>query len=102
MPKISVVIASYNHEGFVAEALQSVLGQTCQDFEIVITDDGSTDRTVEAIRLCHDPRIRLFCFEENRGASAAMNHGIREAKGEYIAALASRSEERRVGKECRL
>jgi len=46
-PKVSIVIPSYNHEKFVAEAIQSVLDQTFQDFEIVITDDGSTDKTVE-------------------------------------------------------
>lgn len=89
MAKISVVIASYNHEKYVAEAIESVLRQTCQDFEVVITDDGSTDRTVEAIRNFRDPRIRLFCFAKNRGASVAMNNSIREAHGEYVAALGS-------------
>lgn len=89
MPRITVAIPSYNHEKYVAEAIQSVLDQTYQDFEIVITNDGSTDRTGEIIRQFTDPRIRLFTFEKNQGASAAMNNCIQQARGEYIAVLNS-------------
>ena len=89
MPKVSVVMASYNHEQFVAETIQSVLDQTYQDFEFIITDDGSHDRTVDVIKNFDDPRIKLFCFPQNQGACAAMNNCINEAKGEYIAVINS-------------
>ncbi|MCV3216728.1 glycosyltransferase [Plectonema radiosum NIES-515] len=89
MPKVSVIIPSYNHEKFVAEAIQSVLNQTYQDFEIVITDDGSTDNTVNVIKQFTDPRIRLFCFTINRGAAVAANNCLKEARGEFIAMLSS-------------
>lgn len=89
MPKVSVVMASYNHERFVAETIQSVLDQTYQDFEFIITDDGSADRTVDVIRRFDDPRIKLFCFPQNQGACTAMNYCINEAKGEYIAVINS-------------
>ncbi|WP_019502758.1 glycosyltransferase [Pseudanabaena sp. PCC 6802] len=89
MPRVSVIIPSYNHKKYVAEAIQSVLDQTYQDFEIVITDDGSSDRTVSIIKSFTDPRIKLFCFPKNRGAAVAVNHCIAEAKGEFIALLNS-------------
>jgi glycosyltransferase involved in cell wall biosynthesis len=89
MPRVSVVIPAYNHEKYVAEAIQSVLDQTFKDFEIVIVDDGSTDETVSEIRKFIDSRIRLFCFENNKGATVAMNKLISEAKGEYISVLSS-------------
>jgi glycosyltransferase involved in cell wall biosynthesis len=89
MPKVSIVMPSYNHEKYVAEAIQSVLDQTFQDFEIVITDDGSLDKTVEEIKKFKDPRIKLFCFEKNQGASVAANNCVRNATGKYIAILSS-------------
>ena len=90
MPRISVIIPAYNHERYVAEAIQSVLNQTYQDFEIVITDDGSTDNTVNIIKnFTSDPRIKLFCFEKNRGAAVAANNCVKEAQGEFIAMLSS-------------
>ena len=89
MPRVSVVIPSYNHEKYVAEAVQSVLDQTYQDFEIVITDDSSTDNTVKEIEKFRDPRIRLFVHERNGGQFVAMRKCIEEARGEYIAVLNS-------------
>ena len=89
MPKVSVLIASYNHEKYIGYAIQSVLGQTYQDFEIVIVDDGSKDNSVEVIRSFTDPRIRLICFEQNQGACTAAKRLLQEAKGEYIAILNS-------------
>ena len=88
-PSVSVVIPAYNHAAFVGEAIQSVLDQSYGDVEIVITDDGSTDRTVEVIRGFTDPRIALEVFEKNRGASVALNSAIRRARGEFICMLAS-------------
>ena len=89
MPKVSVIIPSYNHEKYIAEAIQSVLDQTFQDFEIVIVDDGSADSTVNEIKKFRDPRIRLFTLKKNQGAAVAAKKCIAEAKGEYIAMLSS-------------
>jgi glycosyltransferase involved in cell wall biosynthesis len=89
MPRVSVIIPAYNHDRYVAEAIQSVLDQTYQDFEIIITDDGSTDRTVDEIKKFKDPRIRLFVFEQNEGAPAATTNCVRESRGEYLAMLSS-------------
>jgi glycosyltransferase involved in cell wall biosynthesis len=88
-PLISVVIASYQHEHFVVEAIQSVLNQSFQDFEIIITDDGSSDNSVKRIKTINDPRITLFEFKENQGACAAMNNCIINARGKYIAVMNS-------------
>jgi glycosyltransferase involved in cell wall biosynthesis len=89
MPKVSVIIPSYNHDKYIAQAIQSVLDQTYQDFEIVIVDDGSSDNSVGKIRQFTDERIRLFCFEINQGACLATKKLIEEAQGEYIALLNS-------------
>lgn len=89
MPRVSVIIPSYNHEKYIEECLQSVLDQRFQDFEIIVVDDGSTDGTVKKIRACRDPRIRLVCFEKNRGACVAANTCLDLARGEYIAMLSS-------------
>ncbi|MGL6298356.1 MAG: glycosyltransferase [Methanobacteriaceae archaeon] len=89
LPRISVVIPSYNHEKYVKETIESVLNQTFQDFEIIITDDGSSDRTVDKIKEFDDERIKLFVFEENQGACVAVNNCINKSKGEFIAVLSS-------------
>ncbi len=88
-PTVSVIIPSYNHEKYIVECIQSVLDQTYQDFEIIITDDCSADHTVEAIERFDDPRIKLFKFQKNRGACVAANNCIRHASGKYIAMLSS-------------
>ena len=85
MPKISVILTSYNHEAYIAESIRSVLAQTFQDFELLIFDDGSQDRSQEIIREFHDNRIRLFLVSENRGANACMQEVFPQASGEYIA-----------------
>lgn len=88
-PLVSVIIPSYNHEKFVGEAIQSVLNQTFQDFEIIITDDGSSDKTLEKIKGFSDSRIRVFENDTNRGASYTSNRCILNATGKYIAMLSS-------------
>lgn len=88
-PTVSVIIPSYNHERFIEECLQSVLDQTFQDFEIIITDDASTDRTVELIETFDDPRIKLIKHGNNKGASVAANNCINHSSGKYIAMLSS-------------
>jgi glycosyltransferase involved in cell wall biosynthesis len=89
MTIVSVLIPSYNHENYIEDCLQSVLEQTFQDFEIIITDDGSTDETVEKIKRFTDPRIQLFVHEKNQGASIAANHCFAKSNGKYIAMLSS-------------
>ncbi len=88
-PLVSVVIASFNHAAYVQDCIGSVLGQTLQDFEIVITDDGSADDTVARIRAVNDPRIRLEVLPQNAGACIAFNQAIRRARGRYVAILNS-------------
>lgn len=87
MVRYSVIIPTYNREGFVARAVESVLAQTCQDFEIIVVDDGSTDGTEAVLRPYRD-RIR-YLRQSNQGSSAARNRGIRESCGQYIAFLDS-------------
>ena len=92
-PRISVVVASYNHAAFIGECLASVLAQTFGDWELVVTDDGSIDGTVDAVRAfaaAHPvARIDFVALPANRGACIALNHGIRRARGEFIAILNS-------------
>ncbi|MBI5650364.1 MAG: glycosyltransferase family 2 protein [Chloroflexi bacterium] len=85
-PQFSVIIPVYNHAAFLAETLQSVLAQTYRDFEIVIVNDGSTDDPGAVVKQFHDARIK-FIEQENRGATAARNTGMRAARGEAIAFL---------------
>jgi glycosyltransferase involved in cell wall biosynthesis len=87
-PLISVVIPAFNHEQFVGYAIESVLGQTCQDFELVIVNDGSTDDTEGVIQGYGDGRIRYY-YQENQDAYNTINRGISLAQGEYIAILNS-------------
>ena len=84
--KISVVIPLYNKELYIARALHSVLNQTEQDFEIIVVDDGSTDRSADVVDRFHDPRIRLI-RQVNGGELVARNRGVCEAKAEFVAFL---------------
>ena len=91
MPRVSVIMASYNHEQFVGRAIQSVLDQTFQDFEIIVTDDASPDGTADVIRSFQDPRISVEQFERNRQDSAR-NRCLARATGDYISILNSDDE----------
>lgn len=86
MPKVSVIIPTYNAMPYLPETVDSVLQQTFTDFELIIIDDGSSDQTVQWLSELADPRVRLIC-QENQGVTVARNLGIAEAKGEYIAFL---------------
>lgn len=79
----SVIVPLYNKENYIDVAIQSVLRQTWQEFEIVIIDDGSTDRSAEIVKAIADPRIRLI-QQENKGVSHSRNRGIEMARGELI------------------
>jgi len=84
-PTVSVIIPTYNRAHLVGRAIRSVLNQTYQDFELIVVDDASTDNTEEVIRSFDDNRIRYIRHDENKGAAAARNTGIRAARGWYIA-----------------
>jgi glycosyltransferase involved in cell wall biosynthesis len=86
MARVSVIIPVYKVEKFVAATIKSVLAQTYKNFELLIIDDGSPDRSVEICQQFTDPRIKII-RQENRGVAAARNIGIRQAQGEYIALL---------------
>jgi glycosyltransferase involved in cell wall biosynthesis len=83
--RVSVIMPCFNGESFVAAAIESVLAQSYSDIELVIVDDGSTDRSLDIIRRYGDA-VRIFT-QTNQGPSAARNRSIREATGEYIAYL---------------
>jgi len=83
---VSVIIPTYNSAKYISRAVESVLNQTYQDFEIIIIDDGSTDNTGEIVQSIKDDRI-TYIKQENAGPAAARNKGLEIAKGEYIAFL---------------
>lgn len=85
MPRVSVIIPSFNCELYIAETIGSVLQQTLKDIEVIVVDDGSTDRTREIVAAFGAP-VRLIA-QANAGRCAARNRGIREALGEFICLL---------------
>ncbi len=85
-PLVSVVLSTYNDERYIAETIKSVLAQTYTNFEFIIWNDGSTDRTEEIIKSFEDPRIRYF-YHENVGLGKACYFACLEVKGEYIARI---------------
>ncbi len=85
MSKFSVVIPLYNKEEFIKNSLNSVLTQTFQDFEIIIIDDCSTDRSLSIVKQFTDKRIKVIEHSKNKGLSASRNTGIKTANAEYIA-----------------
>lgn len=89
MPKVSVVIPTYNRANFILETIESVRGQTYHDHEIIVVDDGSTDNTQEVLRNFSEGNIIQYIYQPNHGESAARNLGISQSNGEYIAFLDS-------------
>lgn len=90
MPKVSVIIPTYNRAKYVTKAIDSVLAQTYKDYEIILVDDGSADNTREVLEPYME-RIK-YIYQDNAGVSAARNRGIRKAKGEWVAFLDSDDE----------
>jgi len=83
-PLISVILPSYNHAGFVAEAVNSVLNQTLRDIELIVVDDGSIDGTPDIVEKIHDPRLKLIRLSQNR-LRQPRNLGLSLSKGQFIA-----------------
>lgn len=86
-PLFSVIIPAYNQAEFLDEAVQSILNQTVQDFEILVVNDASTDGTAEIMSRYNDPRIITLTHPENRGLPSARNTGMAVSRGEFIALL---------------
>ncbi len=91
IPLISVSMPAYNAEIYIAESIESVLNQNYQNFELIICDDGSTDRTLEIIKSYErkDPRIKVFSMKENIGLASVRNFISSKAQGKYVALLDS-------------
>jgi len=87
MPLITVVIAVYNTEKYIREAVQSILDQTFTNFELIIIDDASTDNTLEILQSFKDDRIVLISNKTNQGIPKNANTALKLAKGEYIAKM---------------
>ncbi|HEY9862115.1 MAG TPA: glycosyltransferase family A protein, partial [Candidatus Obscuribacterales bacterium] len=87
-PLVSVIIPAYNAERFIARTLESVLNQTYQNIEVLVVDDGSSDRTPEIVHHFAEIDARIILFHQsNAGVAAARNLAIQHAKGEFIAPL---------------
>jgi len=89
VPTVSVIIPTYNRAHVVGQAIQSVLDQTYQDFEIIVLDDASADHTEEIVKSFQDSRICYIRHLKNRGAPWARNSGAQAAQGEFLAFLDS-------------
>lgn len=91
MPLLSVLTPAYNREKYIGEAIESVQAQAIEDWEMLIIDDGSTDKTVDVVKAyqAKDQRIILLENPKNLGISATRNHGLQHIKGKYVAMLDS-------------
>jgi len=87
MFKITVLMPVYNGEAYIREAIESILNQTFKDFEFLVIDDGSTDKSADIIKSYKDNRIRFVRNETNLGLIKTLNKGIDMANGEYIARM---------------
>jgi len=84
MPRVSIVLPTYNQAGYLSDALDSILAQTYRDYELIVVNDGSTDRTSE-ILAAYSSRTALHLIEtENHGLPTALNRGFRDASGSYL------------------
>jgi len=87
MPIVSVIIPTHNRNGFLQSAIESVLNQTFQDFEIIVVDDASDEDVQWIVRGFHDRRVKCIRHEKNKGEAGARNTGLIHSNGEYIAFL---------------
>ncbi|MEO8604378.1 MAG: glycosyltransferase, partial [bacterium] len=87
-PRVTVIMPTYDRAAYLGDAIGSVLAQRFVDFELIVVDDGSTDATPALLAAVRDPRLRVL-QQAHRGISAAMNAGLRAARGAYVARLDS-------------
>lgn len=87
MAHFSVIMPLYNKASYVRKAVESVVGQTYDDWELIVVENGSTDGSGEVVASCHDPRIRMQHLKENIGPGAARNHGVAESTAAHICFL---------------
>jgi glycosyltransferase involved in cell wall biosynthesis len=85
-PLVSVILPVYNAETYIAEAIESILTQSYKNLELILINDGSTDRSLDIMQSYADIRIQIIS-RENRGLVASLNEGIMKAKGKYIARM---------------
>ena len=85
MEKVSVLLTSYNQGEYLSKSIESILGQSYEDFELLICDDGSTDNSQEIIKQYKDSRIKLYLYSENRGSYYAIQEALKESTGKYFA-----------------
>ncbi len=89
-PLVSIIMPAFNREDLIAKSIESALAQTFPDFELIVIDDGSKDKTLEiAKRYIEDPRVNIVINEKNMGIANTRNRAIRMAQGKYIAMLDS-------------
>lgn len=88
-PLISCIMPAYNAEKYIKVAIDSILSQTIRDFELIIINDGSTDRTEEIILSYHDYRIKYIKNQQNKKLIKTLNIGVDAAKGKYISRMDS-------------
>lgn len=86
-PEVTVLMSVYNGEKYLREAVDSILNQTFEDFEFLIINDGSTDRTADILQSHDDPRIKIINNKKNIGLTKSLNKGLHLSKGEYIARM---------------
>jgi len=86
MPLVSIIIPVYNGEKTIKATIESVLNQTCSDFELIVINDGSQDATLDILASIREPRLQIFSYQ-NAGVSASRNRGVSHAGGEFIAFL---------------
>ncbi len=87
MPKVTVIVVTWNQRAFLEECLRSLRTQTFQDFELVVVDNGASDGTANFLGSLADQQLRVLSNEANRGFCAANNQGIAAARGEFVALL---------------
>lgn len=87
MAAISVLMAVYNCDKYLREAMDSILNQTWSDFEFIIVNDGSTDNSLQVLKDYSDPRIKVITYEENKGVAYARNVGLGHCTSEYVALM---------------
>ncbi|MCB0170099.1 MAG: glycosyltransferase [Anaerolineae bacterium] len=86
-PLVSIIIMSYNYGQYIGQTIESILAQTYDNWELIISDDGSTDNSLEVIRAFNDNRIKLIKSKENEGACAAYNKAYKLCMGKYFTSL---------------